>query len=111
MARLFLLVFLFVVPSLAAAQPATKTLDQHAYELDKVSPAAFRALQRALPASVKSVPWIYRLHGVAGLMIAATIGGQPYLGGDICKPHDYADNRLAYLVTRDGNRAVALIKS
>jgi hypothetical protein len=108
---LLLLLTLLVSASPVAAQTAITTLEQHAYELDKVSPAAFRALQRALPASVKSVPWIYRLRGVAGLMAAARLGGQPYLGGNVCKPHDCADNKFAYLVTRDGTRALGLIKS
>ena len=90
---------------------ATTTLKQHAYELDKVSPTAFRALQQALPASVRSVLWIYQLKGVAGLMVGATIGGQSYLGGHVCQPRDCADNQFAYLVTRDGKRVVATIRS
>jgi hypothetical protein len=106
---LFLLLILVVSP--AAAQPITTALQQHAYELETASPAAFRALQQALPASVKSVPWIYRLRGVAGLMVAARLGGQSYLGGHVCQPRDCADNRFAYLVTRDGTRVVALIRS
>jgi hypothetical protein len=111
MRPVILALMLVCSPAAVLAQPATSTLQQHAHELGKVSPAALRALQQALPASVKSVSWIYQLRGVAGLMVSATIGGERYLGGSVCQPHDCADNKIAYLVTRDGKRTTAAIRS
>lgn len=107
----FLVLILLFFPSFASAQPATTELKQHAFALNKVSPAALRALQRMLPASLKSVRWIYRLDGVAGPMVSVRLGGKDYLGGFVCQPHDCGDNEFAYVVARDGTRAVGLVRS
>jgi hypothetical protein len=106
--RILLLSLTVLVASPAGAQTELK---EHAYELPKVNPAAMRTLRGELPSRLKSVPWIYDLKGVGMPMIGVTLSGQPYLGGLMCQPHDCGDNKFAYLVTRDGKRAVGLVRS
>lgn len=107
---LSLLLLLPLAPT-AVAQPAPVPLAQHAFELGKVSPAALKALQAALPAALRKVGWIRDLKGVAGPMVGVTLAGRPSLGGMVCQPHDCHDNKFAFVVARDGRRAVAMVRS
>ncbi len=81
------------------------------FDLPKQNPAALAAVQKILPARLKSVGWIYRLQGTASEMTAEVLDGKDYLGGMVCKPHDCGDNKFAFLAARDGSRASAALRS
>jgi hypothetical protein len=82
----------------------------YAYDLATWSPSAFAALQQTLPDRLRSEDWVYRLRGTATPMERIEVGGEAYVGGWVCKPHDCGANQFAFIVARDGSRAFALLR-
>jgi Inhibitor of vertebrate lysozyme (Ivy) len=78
-------------------------------QLGELYPEALATLQRAIPERLKSVPWVYALKGNDGPLKDIDVRGRPSLYGSVCKPHDCADNRIAFVIAADGSRAVAII--
>ena len=93
-----------VVACCAGSQAYAQARDLYPWQLP---PAALASMQRILPRTYKDVEWIYQLKGVGSEVLNVTIAGKPYWSGAVCKPHDCADNRLAFLAAADGSRAVA----
>lgn len=74
-------------------------------------PQAFTAYQAVLPKGLGNDPWIGILDGVSEPIRIVRRDRQDYVVGFSCKPHDCAENGLAFLAALDGSRAVVLMKS
>jgi hypothetical protein len=92
---------------------AQSKMDYGMDEFPKRHPVSWVALRRALPTSLKKVPWIYDLHraAVTSYVYKVTTRGKVHYGGTACKPHDCGDNGIAFLVAEDGSNVVALVRT
>lgn len=105
------LAFSAVLIVAATAAPALAQNELYMFDLGAKYPKAKHAYQALLPKAFKKAAWVYKLDGTAGPIDHKTIGGADFLAGTVCKPHDCGDNIVAVLVTADGKRAVAEVKS
>jgi hypothetical protein len=88
----------------------TKWKPTNGYPADlKEVPAAFRAWQTVVRPDLRNEYWIYSLKGVADPMTVTNIAGRSYYSGSVCKPHDCADNNLAFLAAADGSDAAGIV--
>ncbi len=63
------------------------------------------AWHKVVSPSFHSQEWIYNLNGVEVPYSTVTLHGMTYYLGWICKPHDCADNKVAYLLPVRGDNA------
>ena len=100
-----------VVALLALAAPAFAQEIETAHMLPSRRPQAFAAYQGVLPKGFESDAWIRILDGVSEPIRIVRRDGKDYVLGFSCKPHDCAENALAFLSALDGSRAVVMVKS
>jgi hypothetical protein len=100
-----------VLALLALALPASAQEIETAHMLASRRAQAFAAYQAALPKGFESDPWIRILDGVSEPIRITRRDGKDYVLGFSCKPHDCAENALAFLAALDGSRAVVMVKS
>jgi hypothetical protein len=86
-------------------------MPDYPWDLRKKMPNAYRSYLKILPQSLRSLGWAGRFDGTGSPVERVIVEGRPYWVSSICKPHDCADNFVAFLVEADGSRAVALVKS
>lgn len=90
---------------------AASAAEAYIFDLKKTNPRMMPAFRKIVPANLKSLPWIADLDGVSiPVETLAGAGARRFLGM-VCQPHDCGDNKLAFLLSADGSRAVALLKS
>ena len=82
---------------------------QYAFELKQKAPGALVSLHTILTQKYSNVDWIWNLAGVSSPLQHVLFDGRSYVGGNVCKPHDCADNQMTFLISMDGLRAVALL--
>jgi len=81
------------------------------WDLRKKMPVHYRAYLKILPAELRRTAWFGRLDGTGMPVERVTVDSKVYFAGSVCKPHDCADNYLAFLITADGSRAIAMVKA
>jgi hypothetical protein len=86
------------------AVAAQAKVPEYAWDLRKTMPNAYRAYQNILPQNLRNVCWASRLDGTGSPFEQVTLDGRRYWSSSICKPHDCADNLVAFLVQADGSR-------
>ena len=107
MRRTFLAI-LGLIPALAGA-PAFAA-QPYPFDLPKMAPIAMAAWKKAVPAAFRRVGWIGDFAGVGlGPVESHRIGGLEFLVGSVCKPHDCADNKVAFALAADGSAAYGLL--
>ncbi len=74
-------------------------------DVAKKYPKSFAAYQKIVPTAWRKSAWVYRLEGVAEPVRIIDYGGRKFVLGQVCKPHDCADNLLTFLVAVDGTTA------
>lgn len=95
---------LTVLPGLAAGEvyPA---------DVAKKYPKSFAAYQKIIPIGWRKAAWVYRLEGTAEPVRIIDYSGRKFVLGQVCKPHDCADNQLKFIVAVDGTTAFAQANS
>ena len=87
----------------------------HPGKVYRVQADKFEAMREAylkiLPARLKRTAWFGRFDGTGMPVEQVTVDRKLYFAGEICKPHDCADNYLTFLIAADGLRAVAMVKA
>jgi hypothetical protein len=96
---------------IGAMPVAVSAAEPYIFELKKLHPGMMPAFRKIVPANLKTMPWISELAGVS-LPVETLDGadGRRFLGM-VCQPHDCGDNKLSFLLSADGGRAVGLLKS
>ncbi len=101
---------LALIAALAAA-PASAA-QPYPFDLPKMAPMAMAAWRKAVPAAFRRVGWIGDFAGVGlGPVESHRIGGLEFLVGSVCKPHDCADNQVAFAIAADGSAAYGLLRA
>lgn len=105
------------VPTLAATSPAptesiVAPMPDVGYPWDiQKDFAQYTAYQRLFSADEATLTWLYTLQGVGDRMTVVSIGGVQYLAGWFCKQHACNTDQAAFLVAKDGSRAVVSVYS
>ena len=111
----FALTLPLAIALLLAAAPAAAQLGgpwsgaNHPEEVLAQSREARRRWHAAVPAALRRQAWLYDLRGTAGAIGTVRIGHRDYLTGIVCRPHDCGPHTAAWLIARDGRRAVGAI--
>src|SRR5919112_4590820 len=92
-------------------QAASLDMPDYPWDLRKKMPAHYQTYLKILPARLKRTAWFGRFDGTGMPVERVAVDSKVYFTGAICKPHDCADNYLAFLVAADGSRAVAMVKA
>ena len=95
---------------LLAAAGAAQAGD-YAFDIPRKYPALLSAWRAAAPAKFKTTVWVWNFSGTAGPLEERRIGGKPFLLGWVCKPHDCGDNKMTFLLAKDGSAAYGLVTS
>jgi hypothetical protein len=90
---------------------ASSQMPDYPWDLRRKLPGAYRAYLRVLPPPLRRLGWADRFDGTGSPVEPVELAGKQYLYSTICKPHDCADNFIAFLVEVDGSRAVILAKA
>jgi len=97
-----------------ALAPLTRAAGEQEYPsivLPTKYPAAFRSWQKLVPDNIRQFTWLSVFHGVESPMETLDKGSQPFFLGHVCKPHDCANNGVAFLIAEDGSEAYGLVRS
>jgi len=95
---------------LASGTPG-QAAEEYPADLSKKQPAAFHAFQKIVLPVYAKAKWVYQLFGTASPYKIIDFEGKKFVFGEVCKPHDCADNNLKFLSAVDGSAAFALLKS
>jgi hypothetical protein len=96
----------------ALAGPPAFAAQPYPFDLPKMAPIAMAAWRKAVPAAFQKVGWIGDFAGVGlGPVESHRIDRVEFLIGSVCKPHDCADNRLAFAIAVDGSAAYGLLRA
>jgi hypothetical protein len=98
-------------PAASSSELNFVKLPEYPFAFAKDHPVAFKTFHETVPRKFQTVDWISFLSATSGPLVKVLIEGKSYLGASICKSHDCADNRMSFLVTDDGSRAVLGIKT
>jgi hypothetical protein len=94
-----------------SVQAASPGLPDYPWDLHRKMPVHYQAYLKILPVRLKRTAWFGRFDGTGMPVERVAVDSKVYFAGGICKPHDCADNYLAFLVAADGSRAVAMVKA
>lgn len=99
------------VPAASPTGLSFVKLSEYVFTFAKDHAAAFKTFHDSVPQNFQTVEWISSLNGTSSPVVKVQVEGKFYLGASVCKSHDCADNRMSFLVTEDGSRAVLGIKT
>lgn len=83
----------------------------YAFDIPKKYPAQLTAWRAVAPTKFKTVAWVWNFSGTAGPLEERKIAGKAFLLGWVCKPHDCGDNKMTFLLAKDGSAAYGLVQS
>lgn len=96
----------------ALAGPPAFATQPYPFDLPKMAPIAMAAWRKAVPAAFRKVGWIGDFAGVGlGPVESHRIDRVEFLVGSVCKPHDCADNQVAFAIAADGSAAYGLLRA
>ena len=100
-----------VLGAILLASGGVAVAQDYAFDIPKKHPALLSAWRAVTPTKFKTVAWVWNFSGTAGPLEARQIGGKPFLLGWVCKPHDCGDNKMTFLLAKDGSAAYGLVRS
>ncbi len=111
MRKKWLTIAVIFANTLLTSLPGMAAGEVYPADVAKKYPKSFAAYQKIVPTAWRKSAWVYRLEGVAEPVRIIDYSGRKFVLGQVCKPHDCADNQLKFLVAVDGTTAFAQANS